>query len=44
MDKKGWTGIAEYTVAVIIAIGFAVVLAESFTTPLWGGLASLPLH
>lgn len=41
MDRRVWTDVFEYTVAALAAIALALVLAESFTTPLWGGLASL---
>lgn len=41
MDRRTWTEIVEYVVAVVLAILIALVLAEHLTTPLWGGLSSV---
>ena len=44
MDKKSWTEVLEYAIAAVAAAWLAIMLSESFTTPLWGGLTSLPLR
>jgi hypothetical protein len=44
MDRKSWTGIVEYLVAVVLAVLIALVLAEQFSMPLWGGLSSVTLQ
>lgn len=42
MDRKTWTEVIEYIAAAAVAILIAIVLAEHFTTPLWGGLSGAP--
>lgn len=44
MDRKRWIDVVEYLVVVAAAAGIAYVLAESFSTPLWGGLTSVQFH
>ena len=44
MDRKHWIEFVEYLIVVAAATGMAIVLADSFSTPLWGGLTSVRLH
>ena len=44
MNWKHWLDIVEYLIIAAAAAGIALILAESFSTPLWGGLTSVPLH
>ena len=44
MNRKRWTEVVEYLIVVAAAAGIAIVLSESFNTPLWGGLTSVQLH
>lgn len=41
MDRRSWTEVIEYVVAVILAILIAMMLGEHFSMPLWGGLSSV---
>ena len=44
MDKNRWLDVVEYLIVAAAAAGIALVLADSFSTPLWGGLTSVQLH
>jgi hypothetical protein len=44
MDRKSWTELVEYLIAVVLAVIAAVMLAEHFSMPLWGGLSSVTLQ
>ena len=44
MDRRTWAEVAEYVVAVLLAILMAIMLAEHFSMPLWGGLSSVNLQ
>jgi hypothetical protein len=41
MDRRTWTEVFEYLMAVAFAVIVAWLLAGHFTTPLWGGLSSV---
>jgi hypothetical protein len=44
MDRKSWTELIEYVIAVVLAVLAALMLAEQFSMPLWGGLSSVTLQ
>ena len=44
MDRRSWAEIVEYVVAVVVSVLIALVLAEHFSMPLWGGLSSVTLQ
>jgi hypothetical protein len=44
MDRKTWTELVEYLVAVVLALVVVWILAHHLNAPLWGGLAIIPLH
>lgn len=44
MDRNRWLDVIEYLIVAAAAAAIALILAESFSTPLWGGLTSVQLH
>lgn len=44
MDRNRLIELIEYLIVVAAAAGIAIVLSDSLSTPLWGGLTSPALH
>jgi hypothetical protein len=43
-DRHIWLEIAEYLLAVLLAVGLVWLIADDLGSPLWGGLTSIRLR